>query len=456
MIHITFKNGPNLNIVWDPKEISPAKIYVFLCEKNSPKKSFHWILDIDHHNLPTLTFPLHGNSRGYDIVVSGLIPMSGGKTISTHYQICGSSAESVGDPRDQAEITAQLEKGSLKQRDAMIQGGEFKLKMFHKPPSDYTLVDLPVKNKSIHLIWVHQELPAAEFLYMHQASSGSSFKFPNKFTPASDYHVTVYESDAQVDNSSNKGISCYCTVKISKVLRFRAYMTKTEVNELFVKSSEFVGRHGLSGDLEITHMYRDKLPDYFDFIFHKNGGIIPCYYKTLSGDKASSLHFNIKGIFFHTFVDFTTLKPPPISYQGSMRLHIAAQMFFDNVNIYFADFYCHYKSHKVTLVFAYKGTEGDKFCQPRLKKLDPYDNPFLYRTSEGRIFVNSGVRVEVIYTAPIYARNILKTFGPYYIFFTHVHPVGNPGNIVKSKPKNADCNVCNLEVRKNILTEQTL
>ncbi|KAL3881646.1 hypothetical protein ACJMK2_028059 [Sinanodonta woodiana] len=450
MINITFTNGQILNIVWDPKEICPAKIYVFICEKNRPKKSFHWILDPDHHKLLTLTFPLHGNLRGHDIIVSGLMPMSRGKMISTHYEICGSAAESVGDLSHHPEITAHLVKGSLKQKDAMVQGGDFELKKFHKPPSDYKLVDLPVKNKCIHLIWVHQELPAADFLYVHQASSGSSFKFPNRLKPASDYHVTVYESDARVDDSAHNGIHCYDTVKISKVLRFRAYMTKTEVNELFVKSSDFVRRHGLSGDLEITHMYRDKMPDYFDFVFHNNGGIIPCYYKTLSGDKASSLHFNIKGIFFHTFVDLTTLQPPTISYQGSMRLHIAAELFFDDVNIYFADFYCHYKSHKVTLVFACKGSQGDKFCQPRLQKLDPYDNPFLYRTSEGRIFVNSGVRVEVIYTAPIYARNILKTFGPFYIFFTHVQAVGKPGNIVISKPKNANCNVCNLDVRKNI------
>ncbi|KAK3585547.1 hypothetical protein CHS0354_022958 [Potamilus streckersoni] len=444
-MQVKFTNGPKLDIVWDPEEMNPAKIYIFMCNRSCPRKSFHWILDINHHEPLVLTFPAYDSFCGYDVVVRGLKPILPEAADLPHYEICASVSLGTGDTLRQTETRIQLMKKCMERYCAFDQEGDFEVKREHIPPSYYALDDLPA-SKLMHLIRVHQELPAAEFLYVHESSKGSRFQFPNRFTPASDYHVTVYESEAHDDG----GIMCYSTMKISNVLRFRAYMTKNEVNELYQKSRDFMLKQKDAGLAEISHFYRDKLPAYFDFIFDTNFGIVPIYHKTLSGDKASTIHLNLMGIFFHTLVNANTRQPPKTSCHGTKRLHIPATFFFDCVNIYFADFYCHYKSHKITLIFAIDGTKADKFCKARLIKLDPFKNPFLCRNPDGKVFVTLAVRVEVFYTAPILVVGLMKKYGTEKVFFTSVRSVFKPRDIVISKPKKEDCMICNLKARNKL------
>ncbi|KAK3585548.1 hypothetical protein CHS0354_022959 [Potamilus streckersoni] len=447
MIQIAFQEGPNINIIWDRKEVNPTQLYMFMHHKKSLRKSSHWILDLKQDSL-SLTFPFHGITGGYDLLVCGLKPLSAETTGLPYYQVYGSASEK--DTSSRNTMTIHLKRSPPEQYFQSEQNGDFDVEKDHMPPSHYTLFGLPVRD-SIHVIRVHQELPPAYFLYVHKGSNGSRFKFPNIFIPASDYHVTVYESEAQKGGSSDRGISCYSTAKVSNVLHFRAYMTKNEVNELFVKSCNFVQKQQDSRFVKIAHFYRDKLPAYFDFIFEKNCGIMPTYYKTISGDKASTIHLNIKGIFFNTLVKGKKNKKPKISCHGTKRLHIPAPFFFEGVNIYFADFYCHYTAHKVTLIFAVKGTKDDKFCSARLKMVGLFKNPFLYINPEGNVFVRSGVRVEVFYADEIDVQSLMHELGGNNVFLTDVRPLYRPRDIVISKPKRDDCKICNLKARSKVI-----
>ncbi|KAL3881647.1 hypothetical protein ACJMK2_028060 [Sinanodonta woodiana] len=446
MIQITILEGPNINIIWDKKEVNPTKIYMCMYHKTSRVKSSHWILDLNQ-NLLSLTIPLHGITSGYNLLVCGLKQLLSETAQLPYYQVCGSASECFKDTSSSNTMMIHLKKSSLEQYFQSEQNGDFKVEKDHKPPSEYTLIGLPQRD-SIHLILVHQEKPPADFLYVHQGPNRSRFTFPNSFIPASDYHVTVYESEK---GSSDRGISCYSTAKVSNVLQFRAFMTKNEVNELFVKSCNFAQNQHDSRFVKIAHFYRDKLPAYFDFIFKRNDGIMPTYYKTMSGDKASTIHNKIKGIFFNTLVRGKKNKKPKMSCHGTQRLHIPATFFFERVNIYFADFYCHYTAHKVTLIFAVKGTEADKFCNARLKILKLFENPFLYFNLEGNVFVRSGVRVEVFYTEEIDVKALMQELGERNVFLTDVRPLYRPRDIVISKPKKEDCTICNLKSRIKVI-----
>lgn len=200
----------------------------------------------------------------------------------------------------------------------------------------------------------------------------------------------------------------------------------------------------------IEYLYRNKSEMYYSSIYEYHNGVMKPYRKDHNGDPCSVINGRIDGLFFSTAVEFETMKPFPNSLYGPVRLHIDASVLFTtNCNLYFADFYCHYNVHYVTVVLTPKRSPVDEFCRERLIQLDIFDNPFLilkeisgdYDYYEVMVFSASGFRVEVFYTEPINVNLILrKKHG----FFSRVPTVGRGESIRTGIPKNNNCKICNI------------
>uniref|UniRef100_K1QBQ2 Argininosuccinate lyase n=1 Tax=Magallana gigas TaxID=29159 RepID=K1QBQ2_MAGGI len=195
----------------------------------------------------------------------------------------------------------------------------------------------------------------------------------------------------------------------------------------------------------VTHLYRSKPILYFLDIFNNSGGIMEKYIKNLGGDPASTLNRRLHGLFFSSSADPLTGQPPAVSYYGDQRIHIHIGFMIDQSrNLYFADFYCHYVNHRVTLVITLKGSEADAFCRQRLRALDPAYNEFLYRRPhEHYAMVNTKVTVEVFYTEDI---NIFRLLRLNLAYLTSVQQSSNAElKTVIGLPKRIDCKICNIK-----------
>ena len=79
-------------------------------------------------------------------------------------------------------------------------------------------------------------------------------------------------------------------------------------------------------------------------------------------------------------------------------------MFNPSTQLYFADFWSYYDKYYVILVLCAKGSPCQKVCKQHLCKLDPYNNPFLFRKRcfdpepSIAVYTSSSVNVEVIYS----------------------------------------------------------
>ncbi|KAL8603394.1 hypothetical protein ACOMHN_004245 [Nucella lapillus] len=75
-----------------------------------------------------------------------------------------------------------------------------------------------------------------------------------------------------------------------------------------------------------------------------------------------------------------------------------------NTRLYFADSWSYFDKRFVTLVLCAKGSPCHQFCKHRLPKLDPYNNPFLFRKRcyepelSVEVYTSSRVNVEVIHS----------------------------------------------------------
>lgn len=161
------------------------------------------------------------------------------------------------------------------------------------------------------------------------------------------------------------------------------------------------------------------------------------YIKDKNGDPASVINSNIDGLFFSAKVDQNS-NPTPFSYFGEIRVFVKAEWMFNIYsNIYFADFYCHYTSHYVTLVLTQHGSKTDLFCQRKLLCLDKFDNPFLKIAPSNKVYVTRDVGIEVLYTEPINLRQNGITF-------QRVETRGRGSSKKDGIPKNPICPICNL------------
>ncbi|OPL32959.1 hypothetical protein AM593_09811, partial [Mytilus galloprovincialis] len=176
-----------------------------------------------------------------------------------------------------------------------------------------------------------------------------------------------------------------CILKGSKQMRLSKLemntsisFTKAEYETLYDKTTDFIKvKKGKFRSIE--YFYRNKSERYFDSITEHHRGIMKPYTKDHNGDPCSVINGRLGGLFFSTAVDSQTNRPLPCSPFGPLRLNISARFLFQpNLNLYFADFYCHYKVHYVTVILTRKDSTADIFCKERLKELDIHDNPFVY------------------------------------------------------------------------------
>ncbi|XP_022343995.2 uncharacterized protein LOC111137054 [Crassostrea virginica] len=268
----------------------------------------------------------------------------------------------------------------------------------------------------------------------------SKLTLPFQLRPVTEYELFVFRG---------KEIQT-CCFKIEAIAHcsFISYMTQMEVFEMYKRA---IG-HTLSPGLiqcydfcPVTHLYRNKPLLHFLNIYNNTNGIMFKYIKNFGGDPASTLNRKLHGLFFSAKVDPTTGLPPPVSYYGEQRIHIPVSfMITPDTNLYFADFYCHYVKHKVTLVVTLKGSEADEFCQKRLMPLNQSFNEFLFRSPDSNVaMVNTRVTVEVFYTESIDIVNLLESKCAY---LTTVKQTGNPLlKTIVGIPKRKDCKICNLK-----------
>ncbi|KAK3585553.1 hypothetical protein CHS0354_022962 [Potamilus streckersoni] len=421
-------------------EFHPEYIYLVLLEQTVvTKRCLHWIMDICY----TAAIPLKFLSYPciYNIMVCGLNSVKAGSEV--YYEVCGTAKFFISDARESMEIDLEVKDTPwVEDVDTQFTTKEsFMLNINHSPPSTYTLHQLPKPGlNQLYLIHIHQEFPRKDLLFLLLAPKKDFYTFPVKFVPASDYVVTVF-----IGKTTQIGM-IYETCSVSRPRHFRAYMTQQEVTELLIKGETFA-RQQNTNFVQISYLYRNKWPQYYNTVLLLCDGIMYKYPKNWTGDKASTLHRNLNGLFFSANIDFKTGAPPECSFYGPVRLNIPAIHFLQpDKNLYFADFYCHYTNHKVMLVVTEKGEDSDKWCNSRLVQLNQFGNPFLFRTLDGQVYVTKGITVELFYTENINVGFLLQYAGA---FFYCVTPIGDARHTVLGIPKNPNCNICKLNHRKS-------
>ncbi|XP_061167012.1 phytanoyl-CoA hydroxylase-interacting protein-like [Saccostrea echinata] len=220
--------------------------------------------------------------------------------------------------------------------------------------------------------------------------------------------------------------------------RQRWYLSKTEINELCRRSIKYI-RENDDRFAPVPYFWRDKPSKYWNEI----GGLMIPYLKNSNGDPRSPINGNIHGLFFNCSIDKMSLQPPTFSYFGNERLTIAPYVIYNAwKNVYFADFYCHYGTHYVTLVITSSGSDADVFCKRHhLVRLKPKNNPFL-TVINSKLLVTLGVNVELFYTNSINISSILAdNLGK----FTFIQSRGRGHSKLKGIPKNPECHICNLD-----------
>ncbi|XP_055996805.1 uncharacterized protein LOC125670208 isoform X4 [Ostrea edulis] len=270
-------------------------------------------------------------------------------------------------------------------------------------------------------------------------SSGNAHKLITPLTPLKDYKLTLYLGDGM----HPENVNLTSTAKS----QFRAVMTKREIGLLCKEAAKFSFRFPYNPFVPISHLYRNKPDAYYNNIFTKKCGIMGKYMKNDGGDQASPLNRAIRGLFFSAHLMRDTLLPPIVSPFGDVRLHIPSTFFLNpHLNLYFADFYCHVVNHHVTLVVTVKESDSDKFCEERLVRLNPTNNPFLYFDARSNVsFVNMAVNIEVLYTEDIDLKKLRHPTRSGEVFFSKCPTKGDSKTkSFSGGPKNENCDICNL------------
>lgn len=299
--------------------------------------------------------------------------------------------------------------------------------------------------------------------HFFQCASGTTkYEIPFPLKPTKEYEINVFRGECLdhgrftlSEHGSLKfqaGIStCFCQFALQYIL------TSNKINEIQIILQQWVK--------VVCLRYTNERPS-FAMIELSTVAFISCtgtnhtstlikfvlmkrYMKNDGGDQASPLNRAIPGLFFSAFYLKNCdgqLIVPPTSPFGDQRFHVAVPFFLNSKNnLYFADFYCHYTNHHVTLVVTEANSESDKFCKENLIFLESINNPFLYyNRSKHCFFINTSVNVEVFYTENIDSGRLLSC-RPNYAFFTFCGSVGD--SRTKSfigQSKNINCDICNL------------
>lgn len=283
------------------------------------------------------------------------------------------------------------------------------------------------------------EIETDEKHFFQCASGTTKYEIPFSLNPTKEYEISVFFGSC--DGPGRFSLSEHGSIK------FQAAMSKGHLSLLHKRAIESCNDRSLHH--RINFLYRNKPKQYFDKILSQNGGIMTKYMKNDGGDQASPLNRAIQGLFFSAYFwtnSYGQLIEPPTSPFGNQRFHVAVSFFLNsNNNLYFADFYCHYTNHHVTLVVTEANSESDKFCKENLIFLESFNNPFLYYNRlKHCFFLNTSVNVEVFYTENINIGRLLS-WGRNYASLTLCKSVGD--SKTKSfigQSKNINCDICNL------------
>ena len=195
----------------------------------------------------------------------------------------------------------------------------------------------------------------------------------------------------------------------------------------------------------IQFFYRNKSVEYFNVILNHLGGEMRPYLKSNGGEQGSVLNGRLPGLFFSTYLDPNTNLPNPCSFYGPVRLYVQALFMFNpQCNLYFADFYCHYKRHHVTIILTPKLSPCVPFCRQYLTELNIFNNPYLclHATPQGLfVMANMDVTTEVFYTETI---NVISILALNSGKFERSTTIGRGYAPPTGLPKNSACTVCNL------------
>ena len=218
-------------------------------------------------------------------------------------------------------------------------------------------------------------------------------------------------------------------------------------NKLFRMAVAFDARKGIPGFKYVQYFYRNKSVEYYNVIMQQLNGEMGPYLKSNGGEQGSVLNGRLPGLFFSTLLDSNTNKPNTESYYGPIRFYVQSQyMFNPHCNLYFGDFFCHYKRHHVTIILTSKLSPCNTFCQQYLLPLNIFSNPYLYLCSgeNGGSFVvlaNMNVTVDIFYTENI---NVLLALRRNVGYFEETKTIGRGYAPPSGIPKNACCEICNL------------
>lgn len=316
----------------------------------------------------------------------------------------------------------------------------FHISILHVPPSAYGIScdsGLP----SVITI-IKRLVPLQSLVFLQMKADDIRFDVLFDLTPATDYDIWMYS----VEGQTLKHGSSYRRLGFSKLERFRTYFTVNELKILFDRAVDFLKCKDFAF---LEYFYRNKPKDYYKDIFENHNGIMKPYVKDENGDRSSIINRNIEGLFFNVNLD-RKLSPPPMSYFGRRRAFIRSDnLFHSNSKLYFADFYCHYEKHYVTLVITEKDSRSDSFCTDRLLSLDIFDNPFLKLlvvpiSEQLKVYtvLSKSVHVEVLYTESVDLMHIQQKQNGF--LFKDVGVLGRGASKPSGIPKNEKCQICNI------------
>ncbi|XP_048240577.1 uncharacterized protein LOC124145244 isoform X2 [Haliotis rufescens] len=262
------------------------------------------------------------------------------------------------------------------------------------------------------------------------------------------YEARMFELDRQTAS-----LRAFSINSVSSFLTFTTSLTLKHLEILQEMAEDFICK-SRSKYHHLKHFYRNKPRPYFGDILYNHDGVMKAYLKDHNGDQGSPINGKLNGLFFSASVQFSTGKVPSTSCFGDKRLYVPADVLFDmDTCLYFTDFYCTSSRgpHYVTLVMTRKGSDADVFCQTRLRQLNPFNNPFLYKENSvygWQVFTctcSVCLNIEVFYTENVDIGWLLDRHRN-DAYFENVETFGQGHSSLMGIPKNTRCNLCNLQL----------
>ena len=269
----------------------------------------------------------------------------------------------------------------------------------------------------------------------------NSFPLEYQLQLGSEYKIKVM---IQKCSSFDSNFTTFITLEACH----RKVLQKCQLEKLMKKAENFEAPEGEK--LEVKYAYRNKPLYYFANIKDNKSNIMEVYIKDNNGDPGCPINGQIKGLFFAVRPEPDTMEVPDVSPFGERRITLPIdQLITSDTRLYFADFWCHYKHHWVTLVVTKPDTNPDTFCKEHL--LDSFLGkriPFFFcklptiagqeSIQKPKFYCCREPRVEIFYTENV-------DLNEDYITWDTVRTLrrrgsSTPGGI----PKRSQCTTCNL------------